>query len=257
MTARLRLEVRRCGRCWRYCCCTGRGGLDRSADRRVVGGTGVRDGGRRRFRCMSRTSARRWATACWSPAGARGGSRPPPRSAIRRSAIDPPPPVSPGRPSTWPARLRTSRVSSWNGDRLTIRLLAPDPEILARMAQPIFCAVPSDTPIDPKGVRTLPSAGPYYITSYTPGKSVVLLRNPNYHGSRPHRVDRIELDMGIPYRRAVADVESGDCRLHHARRPGRSQPAWSQCRTCRPLRTLQPGGKTRKAAILRQPVVPH
>ncbi len=96
-----------------------------------------------------------------------------------------------------------------NGDRLTIRLLAPDPEILARMAQPTFCAVPSNTPIDPKGVRTLPSAGPYYITSYTPGKSVVLLRNPNYHGSRPHRVDRIELDMGIPYRRAVADVESG------------------------------------------------
>lgn len=95
------------------------------------------------------------------------------------------------------------------GDKLTIRLLAPDPEILARMAQPIFCAVPSNTPIDPNGVRTLPSAGPYYIAAYTPGQSVVLLRNPNYHGSRPHRVDRIELDIGIPFQRAVANAQSG------------------------------------------------
>jgi YVTN family beta-propeller protein len=96
-----------------------------------------------------------------------------------------------------------------DGNRLTIHLLAPDPEILARTAQPIFCPVPPNTPHDPKGVRVIPSAGPYYVYSYTPGQSVVLLRNPNYHGSRPHRIDRIELDIGIPFRRAVADVEAG------------------------------------------------
>ena len=43
-----------------------------------------------------------------------------------------------------------------DGDRLTIHLLAPDPQFLTRMAQPIFCAVPSNTPIDPKGVRDAP-----------------------------------------------------------------------------------------------------
>ena len=34
-------------------------------------------------------------------------------------------------------------------------------------------------------------------------------RNPNYHGSRPHRLERIELAMGIPYQRALPDVEAG------------------------------------------------
>jgi ABC-type oligopeptide transport system substrate-binding subunit len=54
----------------------------------------------------------------------------------------------------------------------------------------------------------IPSAGPYYVDSYT-GQGVVLVRNPNYHGSRPHRFKRIELDAGISYKRAVANVMSG------------------------------------------------
>ncbi len=48
---------------------------------------------------------------------------------------------------------------------LTIRLIAPAPDLLARVAEPGFCAVPSDTPIDPKGVRVIPSAGPYRVAS--------------------------------------------------------------------------------------------
>jgi peptide/nickel transport system substrate-binding protein len=38
---------------------------------------------------------------------------------------------------------------------------------------------------------------------------VVLTRNPNYHGSRPHRLARIELAVGIPGKRAIAQVEAG------------------------------------------------
>jgi ABC-type transport system substrate-binding protein len=64
-------------------------------------------------------------------------------------------------------------------------------------------------PIDPKGVRTFPSAGPYYVSSYAPGQGVVLARNPNYHGSRPHRFARIEFAVGVSAARAVADVKSG------------------------------------------------
>ena len=44
----------------------------------------------------------------------------------------------------------------------------------------------------------IPSAGPYRVASYTPSQGVVLTRNPNYHGSRPHRLARIELAVGIP-----------------------------------------------------------
>ena len=55
----------------------------------------------------------------------------------------------------------------------------------------------------------IPSAGPYRVVSYTPGQGVVLTRNPNYHGNRPHRLARIEQAVQVPGRRAIAEVEKG------------------------------------------------
>jgi peptide/nickel transport system substrate-binding protein len=77
------------------------------------------------------------------------------------------------------------------------------------MAMPAVCAVPTDTPIEPRGERVIPSAGPYRVASYTPKQGVALTRNPNYRGSRPHRLARIELSVGIPAQRAIAEVEAG------------------------------------------------
>jgi YVTN family beta-propeller protein len=96
-----------------------------------------------------------------------------------------------------------------SGDTLTVRLLARAPDFLSRLALPAFCAVPSNTPINRNGVRVIPSAGPYYVESYTPGQGVLLARNPNYHGSRPHHFARIELAVGISTQRAVAEIEAG------------------------------------------------
>jgi peptide/nickel transport system substrate-binding protein len=73
-----------------------------------------------------------------------------------------------------------------------------------------MCAVPSGTPPDPQGVRLIPSAGPYRVASYTPGQGVELRLNPNYRGSRPHRLERIDLRVGISDQRAVAQVEAGN-----------------------------------------------
>lgn len=92
---------------------------------------------------------------------------------------------------------------------LTIRLTDPAPNLLARLAQPFYCAVPSNTPPDPQVDGVIPSAGPYRVASNTPNQGVVLTRNPNYHGSRPHRLARIELAVGIPGPRAIAQVEAG------------------------------------------------
>jgi peptide/nickel transport system substrate-binding protein len=77
------------------------------------------------------------------------------------------------------------------------------------LAQPFVCAVPPDTPLDPNGVKVIPSAGPYTTASYTPGAGVVLIRNPNYHGDRPHRFARIEVAMHVPGGQAVSQVERG------------------------------------------------
>jgi peptide/nickel transport system substrate-binding protein len=96
-----------------------------------------------------------------------------------------------------------------NGDTLTIHLVRPQGDFPTRIAMPAFCAVPSGAPIDPRGVGMLPSAGPYYVSSYTPGQGIVLLRNPNYRGARPRRFARIEFAV-VPFRRAVADVVAGN-----------------------------------------------
>ena len=95
------------------------------------------------------------------------------------------------------------------GDKLIMHLYAPEPDLPARLAQPFFCAVPPGTPIDPAGDNMVPSAGPYYVTSYTPEAGVVLSRNPNYHGGRPHHFARIVMTTGISPQRAVAAVKAG------------------------------------------------
>ena len=95
------------------------------------------------------------------------------------------------------------------GSTLTIRLTAPAPDLPSRIAEPFFCAVPPDTPIERNGVPEIPSAGPYRVTSYTPGQGIVLTRNPNYHGSRPHRLARIELNVAVSPQRAIAQVKAG------------------------------------------------
>jgi YVTN family beta-propeller protein len=98
---------------------------------------------------------------------------------------------------------------SARGLRLTIRLVAPAPDFLARISTDGFCAVPGDTPIDPKGVEGIPSAGPYYVARHVPGQSLLLARNPNYSGSRPRAVKQIAVTVGIDGNAALHDVLYG------------------------------------------------
>jgi peptide/nickel transport system substrate-binding protein len=96
-----------------------------------------------------------------------------------------------------------------SGNRLVIHLRAPAGDLLARLATPAACAVPVGTPHDPGGVRLVPSAGPYFVTSYIPGQGAVLQLNPTYRGQRPHRLGRIEITFGVSARKALAEIESG------------------------------------------------
>jgi YVTN family beta-propeller protein len=96
-----------------------------------------------------------------------------------------------------------------HGNTLTVRLIAPAPDFVSRIAETGFCAVPTNAPPNANGVQPVSSAGPYYVASYTPKQAVVLLRNPNYHGSRPHHFARIQLTVGVSDQRAVAEIEAG------------------------------------------------
>src|SRR5262249_32652115 len=105
---------------------------------------------------------------------------------------------------------RTKHISgvTASGDKLTIRLTGPAPDFLTRISMPFFCAVPLDTPVT-RHVRTGPGAGPSYVASYTPGQTVVLKRNPNYRGPRPHSAREIDLNLGSVAAQALREVESG------------------------------------------------
>jgi YVTN family beta-propeller protein len=98
-----------------------------------------------------------------------------------------------------------------HGDTLTVRLARPDSTLPAQLALPFFCAVPTDTPLDPLGVRSIPSAGPYYVASYLPDqRRLVLRRNPAYGGARQARPEEIDVAIGVSQAEAVAEIESGN-----------------------------------------------
>jgi peptide/nickel transport system substrate-binding protein len=104
-------------------------------------------------------------------------------------------------------RAKHIRGLTASGNKLTFALEAPAPDLLARLAMPFFCVVPQNTPVA-EGVRTVPAAGPYYVKSFVPDQKIVLERNPNYQGSRPHQLKEIEVTLGEPRAQTVAQIEN-------------------------------------------------
>ena len=106
-------------------------------------------------------------------------------------------------------RASTVAGVSARGDQLTVRLKRASPTLPARMATFYFCAVPPDTPTRPRGLERVATAGPYYVAEAEPRRRLLLRRNPGYPGPRPQRLEEIELTVGTPPGRAIADVEAG------------------------------------------------
>ena len=109
-----------------------------------------------------------------------------------------------------PAEPYLREVSSWtaSGRTLTIRLRAPAPDFAQRLALPYFCAVPAWAP--DRQTDTLPSAGPFAIERYRPGRSLVLQRNPYYHGPRRPKVQRIVYRFGAFASQIRLQLEHGE-----------------------------------------------
>ena len=72
-----------------------------------------------------------------------------------------------------------------DGDKLTISLVAPAPDLLARLAMPFFQAINPALAADrnPNGVNTPASCGPYYIADRIPNNSITLHAQPLLHGA--------------------------------------------------------------------------
>ena len=96
------------------------------------------------------------------------------------------------------------------GDTLTIRLTRPVGDLLHRLALPMFSVVPRRTAVIANGLaKPIPSAGPYYVASYTPGQQLVLRRNPHYTGPRPHALDEFVYAFGHSADQAAGLVKAG------------------------------------------------
>ena len=95
------------------------------------------------------------------------------------------------------------------GSHLIITLTKPAPDFLARVAMPFFAAIPTNLARDPNGVLTVPSAGPYYVSSRVPNKSILLKTNPFYKGKRPHNASQINYTIGNSLEATYLRVQQG------------------------------------------------
>jgi YVTN family beta-propeller protein len=74
--------------------------------------------------------------------------------------------------------LRRGIVADEAG-RVTFHLTAPDSEFLYKLAVPLAIIVPDKSPAG-TATRPTPGTGPYMVTSYRPGRELVLVRNPSF-----------------------------------------------------------------------------
>jgi oligopeptide transport system substrate-binding protein len=97
------------------------------------------------------------------------------------------------------------------GRKLVVSLKRRVPDLLARLALPFFCPVPRNLPIDPEGVRApLPGSGPYFFSTYVPGREVVIKRNRFYRGGRPHHVDGFVIRIGSLPPEIIPRIDRGE-----------------------------------------------
>jgi ABC-type transport system substrate-binding protein/tRNA A-37 threonylcarbamoyl transferase component Bud32/outer membrane protein assembly factor BamB len=106
-------------------------------------------------------------------------------------------------------RVRHVAGISVRGDTISFTLVKPAGNFVMRLSSAVACPVPRSQPLVVGGPpRPVPSAGPYYLASIE-GNRAVLLRNPNYHGPRPRRAERIVYTDDIPTPKAVALADAG------------------------------------------------
>jgi len=106
-------------------------------------------------------------------------------------------------------KAQTARGVVANRNTLTIRLTRPAGDFGARIAA--VCVVPRTLPVDAEGAKApVPTAAPYFIAEYVPGRRVVLERNRFYRGSRPRHLDRFEIELTEEDARAIDRVDRGE-----------------------------------------------
>ena len=103
---------------------------------------------------------------------------------------------------------RATGVTVLSPYKLRIRLTKRAPDLLSRLAMPFFAPIPTNLPINPDGISApVVGSGPYYISRWEPKRAITLLPNRFYKGPRPHNVNRVEYDIGLPLTTIRLNIE--------------------------------------------------
>ncbi|HZP71748.1 MAG TPA: ABC transporter substrate-binding protein [Gaiellaceae bacterium] len=95
------------------------------------------------------------------------------------------------------------------GLTLTFHLTHPNPTFVSYLSMQWFGAVKPNMPYTTTGENVYPSAGPYYIASRDPGKTLVLKRNPYYKGNRPANPDEIVFTSNTNQDQSLLETKAG------------------------------------------------
>jgi ABC-type oligopeptide transport system substrate-binding subunit len=107
------------------------------------------------------------------------------------------------------AATKASGVKVLSPYKLRITLTKVAPDLLSRLGMPFFCAIPTNLPINPDGISApVVGSGPYYIAKWEPKRAITLLRNRFYKGPRPHNVNRVDYDIGLPLTTIRLNIEN-------------------------------------------------
>lgn len=98
---------------------------------------------------------------------------------------------------------------------ITINIVKPDAEFMAKLAMPHAVVLPADTPPEDSGSNPIPGTGAYMISAYDPNKGMTLVRNPHFkqwsEEAQPDGYpDVVQYDFGLTEEAAVTAIEKGE-----------------------------------------------
>ena len=95
------------------------------------------------------------------------------------------------------------------GYRLVIHLTRRDPTLLTKLALPFFQATSDKLSLTKEKLSGYPSAGPYAFATNVPDTVTQLRRNVYYRGSRPHRLDGVDVRWNLSQQDGYQQVVAG------------------------------------------------
>lgn len=96
-----------------------------------------------------------------------------------------------------------------SGNKLIIRIKKADPAFISKLGFTFNCALKVGTPHVSQGINKFASAGPYYVSSRTPNRTIVLKRNKYYKGFLGHNPNQIIVTAQTDPNASLQAVERG------------------------------------------------